>query len=641
MTDGHCEITSQELQESEIPWQNIIASAMDGIISINEQQRIISFNAAAEIIFGYRSDQVIGQPITMLIPDRFRANHSEHVEEFGKGTCQHRRMDTHRMVKALRSNGEEFPVESSISHNTVRNQKIYTAILRDVTESVRQRALIHEQSQMLQQVSDAIQAVDLQGRITYWNCAAERLFGWSAAEVLGKDVFNLLYRASSAGIEQIRRELKTGRPWSGEQLKIQRDGKTILVEHRQTPLCDEAGVLRGYLCINIDITDRRKREQAQRRSQRLESIGTLAGGIAHDLNNVLTPILLGAKLLSSGNAANRDGLLQTMVASANRGAALVRQLLTFAGGVRGDRSPQRIDELVNETRSMIEHTLPKSIRIQSRIAPGLPAVIGDATELSQVLMNLCINARDAMPNGGVLTIDADPIRLNGNSAGVHPDAHQGEYVLLKVSDTGIGMSSEVLERIFDPFYTTKEVGRGTGLGLATVQGIVKNHGGFITVYSELGRGSKFSIYLPATSSSSNTSNTANVDTHSQGLNHTILLVDDETAILRITSAALESAGYRVLTAANGLDAIELYQQHRQDISAVLLDMMMPGMDGLQVLDELRRLDSDVVVIACSGLQTSDRESAALKRGAKAFLAKPYSDDQVLSLLRSEINSMGA
>ena len=427
--------------------------------------------------------------------------------------------------------------------------------------------------------------------------------------------------------------LSTADSWSGELKMTTRGGKTVIVDHRRTALKNETGGIKGYLCIDIDITNRKKQELLLNRSQRLESIGTLAGGIAHDLNNVLTPILMGAKLLSSDRApANRQGLLNTMVASAQRGAGLIQKMLSFAGGIRGDRSPVRIDQIVNETRGLMEHTLPKSIQIESSVDADCPTVSGDSTEISQILMNLCINARDAMPDGGKLLIEAKPITLNGNSAKVHPEGKPGSYLLLSVTDTGAGMSSEVLDRIFDPFFTTKDIGKGTGLGLATVQGIVKSHGGFILVYSEVGRGSKFSVYLPAFESTKSDSDTTSITAAESGNGRLVLLVDDEITILQMASAALETAGYRVVTASNGDEAIAIFSQRRDEISAVLLDMMMPGMDGLQTLDRLLILQPQVKVIACSGLRTTRREVEVLQRGAKAFLPKPYSDHHLLLAL---------
>jgi two-component system cell cycle sensor histidine kinase/response regulator CckA len=626
---------SDNVLDSDVQIRNIIDTVMDGIISMNEDQKIVLFNAAAETIFGWHADQIIGQSIERLIPSRFHPRHRHDVEQFGEGVSQHRRMGTQRTVMAVRASGDEFPIEATISKTTVAGKKIYTAILRDVTEATRHRQQIEQQSQMLDQVSDAVIVVDLQGRITFWNHAAANLYGWTADEVMGQEAHQLLYRGDSEVLQFMLRGMSTRRSWAGELKKVSRLGKTIVVDHRRTVLQDATGLPRGYLCIDIDITERRKRELAAHRSQRLESIGTLAGGIAHDLNNVLTPILMGAKLLASDRVLpNRHGLLETMVAAASRGADLIKQLLAFAGGIRGERSPIRIDQLIAETRGLLEHTLPKSVQIETRIIVDCPLVLGDATELSQILTNLSINARDAMPGGGTLTIEAIHTLVNGNAGQLHPDATPGRYVILTVSDTGSGMSHDVLNRIFDPFFTTKEVGKGTGLGLATVQGIVKSHGGFIVVYSELGRGSRFSIYLPATETFEVAPNAPMKPEDDLGHRQTLLLVDDEDFILQMTGSVLEEAGYRILTARDGAAAITMFSKYRDEIAAVLLDMMMPGLDGFQTLDELRRIDPDVAVIACSGLRTSQRETEVLERGARYFLPKPYSEEELLKALAS-------
>lgn len=619
--------------------RTILDTAMDGIISMNARQEIILFNRAAEAIFGWNAEQIFGRSIDVLIPGRYLQLHRHYVEQFGQGVIQSRKMGVQRTVMALHSSGVEFPIEASISHTTVDGERIYTVILRDVTEAVHRRQQIEQQSQMLEQVSDAVSLVDANGVITYWNHGAQNLFGWSAEEAIGQDVQQLLFRGDPQVMRSIVRETNERGTWAGELTKVTRNGKSVIVDHRRTIL-READCVKGHLCIDIDITDRKKQDRISLRSQRLESIGTLAGGIAHDLNNVLTPILMGAKLLSSDRApANRQGLLDTLVASAQRGAALIQQLLAFAGGIQGERHPIFIRQLIDETRGLLEHTLPKSIRIETKVAESCPAVLGDATEIAQILMNLCINARDAMTDGGALTIEADCVRYPKNSVLPHPEAHSGTYLQLKICDTGSGMTAEVLDRIFDPFFTTKEIGKGTGLGLATVQGIVKSHGGFILVYSEPGCGSSFSIYLPAavtTESKSDESDQSEI--FESGAGRLILIVDDEAVILQITSAVLEGNGYRVITANDGTSAVQKYSEHKSEIDGVLLDMMMPGIDGLQTLEKLRSVDPDVKVIACSGLGTAQREQNAVAGGAMAFLSKPYSDDQLLDTLSRVLKS---
>ncbi len=631
---------SENIPGGKIPLRNIIDTAMDGIISINEQQMIVLFNDAAEAIFGWSAEQVLGETIDMLIPGRFRPQHQHDVEQFGRGTIEHRRMGAQRTVTALRASGEEFPIEASISHTVFNGETLYTVIVRDVTEAVRHRHQIEQQSQMLDLVSDAVTMLDMEGRITFWNQAASRLYGWAADEVLGRSALEVLFCGDPQTLQTMLHEAHARRSWSGELTKVSRSGKTIIVEHRRTVLQDESGAM-TYLCIDIDITDRKNQERMSHRRQRLETIGTLAGGIAHDLNNVLTPILMGTELLALDRTpSDRQGLLRMMLASAQRGADFVKQLLSFAGGIRGERSPVRMDHLIAETRGLLEHTLSPSIQIDIRVDAACPPVLGDATELSQILMNLSINARDAMPDGGTLTIEAAYLLLNGTAEQLHPDAQPGPHVVLKVSDTGSGMTAEVLDRIFDPFFTTKEVGKGTGLGLATVQGIVKSHGGFVNVYSEHGHGSKFSVYLPAAATAATTADATAATTCQSGAGQTVLLVDDEAFVLQMTAHVLEGSGYRVITARDGAAAITTFLRHRDEISVVLLDMMMPGLDGLQTIDQLRRLDPGVIIVACSGLRTSQRETEVLERGAKAFLPKPYSEEELLQTL-SQVLKPGA
>lgn len=614
--------------------RTILDTAMDGIISLNAQQQIILFNAAAESIFGWKANQVLGRSIDLLIPGRFAVQHRQSVEQFGQGIIQSRRLGVQRTVMALHHDGHEFPIEASISQTNINREQIYTVILRDVTESVRRREQIERQSQMLDQVSDAVSVVDTSGLVTFWNHDAQKLFGWPPEEAVGKYASDLHFKGQTEVLQSIMRQTDEQGSWSGELTNTTRNGKMVNVDHRQTILRD-ADRIKSYLCIDINITERKEQARISLRSQRLESIGTLAGGIAHDLNNVLTPILMGAKLLSSDRVpANREGLLDTLVASAQRGASLIQQLLSFAGGLQGERQSIHISQLILEIRRLLEHTFPKSIRIDTRTTDDCPAVLGDATELSQILMNLCINARDAMPDGGVLTIESERVRFHQQAALPHPEAQVGTYLRVNVCDTGCGMTADVLDRIFDPFFTTKDIGKGTGLGLAIVQGIVKSHGGFILVYSEPGCGSSFSIFLPAAAKGSVGSDNDPDDLGplKAGGERTILLVDDEALILQITTAVLEANGYRIITAGDGNSAIIQYSQNPGKISAVLLDMMMPGIDGLETLKKLLEIHPGAKVIACSGLGTAQREQNAIRAGALAFLSKPYSEHQLLDAL---------
>lgn len=382
---------------------------------------------------------------------------------------------------------------------------------------------------------------------------------------------------------------------------------------------------------------RRERLEAQLlRTQRLESIGVLAGGIAHDFNNLLSPILMSIKLLRKDRPEeDREHLLLTLQASAERAADMVRQLLSFAGGVEGQRGPLQLGRVFKEVHGIIQHTFPRNIEIQTTLAADLRPVLADATQISQVLLNLCVNARDAMPHGGVLAIVIENVDLSEATL-VSPEARPGPHVRIAVTDTGTGMPPDVLDRVFDPFFTTKEQGKGTGLGLSTVLGIVKTHGGFIQVASEVGHGTRFEVYLPGHLAPSVVPDRPPCQAL-EGRGEAILLVDDESLLVTTVKATLEGHGYRVVTARDGQEALNAYEQHRGQIDAVLLDMMMPRMDGSTTLTALRQRDPHLPVIASSGLRPGSAGGETIPGGIPYFLPKPYTDEQLLTTLANVLH----
>jgi nitrogen-specific signal transduction histidine kinase/ActR/RegA family two-component response regulator len=395
------------------------------------------------------------------------------------------------------------------------------------------------------------------------------------------------------------------------------------------------------LVINADITQRKELERQFLRSQRLESIGTLAGGIAHDLNNMLAPIVMSLDLLKP-RLTDEDGreILETISSSAQRSAELVRQVLWFARGVHGERVPVPLAQLVGELERFISDTFPRNILHRMELSADLPEVNGDATQLHQVLLNLCLNARDAMPAGGTLTLRAERVTVDAPYAAMNPGAVPGEYVALRVEDNGTGIPRETLDRIFEPFFTTKEVGKGTGLGLSTTLGIVKSHGGFVQVDSKPGRGSVFTVNLPAHPVGGQTAGEvpAPVPTHGRG--ELVLLVDDEESILRISRQALEAFGYRVLTAANGTEALAEFVTHQDEIAVVVTDMMMPEMDGTAVVRALKRMAPKVPVIRSSGLGSSPGGLSMAEDGLGPFLPKPYTAERLLRVLDEVLQREG-
>jgi two-component system, cell cycle sensor histidine kinase and response regulator CckA len=427
-----------------------------------------------------------------------------------------------------------------------------------------------------------------------------------------------------------------------EEYRIMRpDGSIRWIRDRGFPIQDRSGVPYRVVGIAEDITDRKLTEAALRRTERLESLGTLTSGIAHDLNNVLTPImgivqLLPLKIVNIDEPTQR--LLQVLNDSTRRGADLVKQILAFTRGVESKPTALQVGQLLVEIQKIVQQAFPKNIELSLTFRAGdghdrsadLWPITADATMLHQVLMNLCVNARDAMPDGGTLSIVAENIAIDENYARMHLEAQVGAYVLVTISDTGTGIPPEILDRIFDPFFTTKDIGKGTGLGLSTVVGIVKSHHGWIDVDSQVGSGTRFRVYLPATDTRVAAPAIATAPRSGQG--ELILVVDDEVAIQEVTKATLEAYGYQVMTASDGIEAIALYAEHRQEIDVVLMDMMMPSLDSATIVRTLCKLNPQVQIIAMSGLATSETVKNTMKDGVKAFLAKPFTASELLNLL---------
>ncbi len=511
----------------------------------------------------------------------------------------------------------------------------YVAIRNDITERKHAEEQLREQATLLDHAQDAIIVRDLNDNILFWNKSAERIYGWSKAEVAGgniKKIRSIVYKDGLTQYNEAKRTVIGEGEWQGELRQLTKDGKEIIVESRWTLVRDDRGEPKSVLVINTDVTDKRKIEAQFLRAQRMESIGTLASGLAHDFNNLLSPIMMSVQLLQA-RITDEDGqrLLAMLQVSAERGAGLVKQVLSFARGVEGERITLQPRHLIKEIVKILKDTLPKSIEVEFEASEDLSVVAGDATQLHQVLMNFFVNARDAMPAGGKLTIKADNVYIDENYARMNLDAKPGPFVLITIADSGVGISPHVINRIFEPFFTTKEQGKGTGLGLSTALGIVKGHGGFINVYSEPSRGTQFKIYLPA----AETPFTIQADSSASlpvGRGELILVVDDEIAIREITKGTLEAYGYRALTAADGTEAVALYAQHKDEIKVVLTDLMMPYMDGPVTIRALQKLNPKVRIIASSGLAESGRAI----EGVKLFLPKPYTAERLLKALADVI-----
>jgi len=495
----------------------------------------------------------------------------------------------------------------------------------------------HEKASLLDLSRDAILVCGLDHRVTYWNKSAERLYGWTAAEAVGRLVTEIKDHGTDAFLQAFEKVTQTGE-WDGELQQVAKDGRKLTVEGRWTLLRDAAGQPRSILVINTDITERKEVEKQLLRAQRMESLGTLAGGIAHDLNNALTPIMMSIELLKLHEQDPlRMGVLATIENSARRGADMVRQVLSFSRGVEGQRVEIQAGHLLKGIEKIASETFHKNIRVSSDVPANLWSVLGDPTQIHQMLLNLCVNARDAMLNGGVLNLSASNQLLDGQCAAMIPGAKPGPYVLIELEDTGTGMPPDVMDRIFEPFFTTKELGKGTGLGLSSALAIIKSHHGFIRASSELHKGSKFQVYLPARMAEASVAAPPVQTEIPHGNGELVLLIDDEEPVRHITGQTLESFGYRVLPAVDGVEASTLYAAHKEQVAVVLTDMMMPVMDGPATIQVLLRMNPNVRIIAASGLSVKDMVAKATSAGVTDFIPKPYTAETLLRMLHKVLN----
>ena len=514
-------------------------------------------------------------------------------------------------------------------------------VSRDITDRRHAEEQIRAQAALLDKAQDAITVCDMDDAIVYWNKGAEYLYGWPESEVLGKNLHELLHEEVTQTVTEAREVVRHNGEWQGDLRQNTRDERELVVQSRWTLVKDSDGKPKSQLIINTDVTDKKMNEGQFLRSQRLESLGALASGIAHDLNNMLAPIILASQLLRMRvEDTEGQGWLDTLESTTQRGANLIRQVLSFAKGEQGDRVDISVGHVIGEVATILKQTLARTIQIQVSKAEDIWPVRADPTQLHQVLMNLCVNARDAMPDGGRIHVSAENVVIRDNDPVIQKGGRAGMYVLITVADTGEGISGELLNRIFDPFFTTKERGKGSGLGLTTVQTILKSHDGFVTVESELKRGTRFGVYLPAVTAVPVTKPTqTSRPSLPRGKGETILLVDDEAAFREITHATLEKYGYNVITAADGTEGLTAFMQNRNDVKLVMTDIMMPVMDGAALIRSLQKMDVDVKFIAISGLL--ETEKATVEETAPGadvdFLTKPFSTDNLLLTVYEVLN----
>ena len=510
-----------------------------------------------------------------------------------------------------------------------------------VDAHVRQRKAEDEsqaRAKLLDRAHDAIMVTDYEGHVKYWNKGAERLYGWTAAEVAGKPVGSILHNMRyPASTDSLRAVVEWG-VWEGELHQVTKDGEERVVQSSWTLLTDDQDKTEGILTINVDVTERKSLEAKFLRTQRLESIGMLAGGIAHDLNNLVGPILMGAELLKR-KIQDEDirRTLSVIESGARRAVDVVQQVLTFARGTTGERVRVQLKHLLKEMQQTIRGSFPPSISLTLDYTKDLPLILGDTTQIHQVLMNLCVNARDAMPEGGMLSLAVRHITIDEAYVTMDPDAKPGEYIELVVKDTGMGMPPHVKERIFEPFFTTKDAGKGTGLGLPTVLSIVRSHNGFMHVESEQGRGTEFHIFFPVAPRGGEDVMHDETKVAPVGNGELVLFVDDEQILREVVGTTLERSGYRVVTASDGIEALARFAERNKEISVTIIDLLMPNLDGPITIKTMRKLNPQARLVAISGHEEAMRQAGNTLGPSVPLLGKPFTSMELLTMIHEQIH----
>lgn len=631
--------THQLLESERQRYQDLFELAPGGYLVTNAQGIIQEANSAIATLLNVPPKYLVGKPLELFVAI---ADKPHFIGQWQAANCQACQAQTNAIAnweaKLQPRDGNVFPAALSVTSICDDRDRLTSQrwLIQDLSEQKQAEQKICEQAALLDIAKDAIFVQDLENRIIFWNRGAEELYGWTAAEIQGQDSHELLYRESFPEWEDIQQILVEKDEWRGELTQRGKTGQELIIASRWTLVRDEEDNPHSVLIVNTDITEQKKLTAQLICAQRLHSFAGMSSSITHDLKNILTPISAGAQLLKlklPDLDPPTQEILNIIELYTKRGSDLLQQLLSFSRGLQGTRGVLSVKSLLEETEQMVRATFPKSIAISTHAEEPLEPICGDVSQLHQVLMNLCLNARDAMSDGGALTLSAQNVVLSENDARRHLDARAGAYVVIAVADTGVGISQQKRERIFEPFFTTKEVGKGTGLGLVVVASILKNHGGFVECQSEVGKGSQFEVFLPVAKAEEKLATSSAIPSKlMRGKGELILMVDDETTICFLTQQVLENYGYRVLIAHNGVEAIAMYTQHQTQICAVLMDLMMPLMDGIAVNTQLKKINPQVKVIAVSVSLAQTRNDEEVSANFKAYLSKPYSSQDLLTAI---------
>ena len=595
--------------------------------------RFLDVNDAAISLYGWSHEEFVAMSMEKLLsPGDVAAfqNYCRRVLDplaSGDGQRAAWRHDTKGQQTVL-------VVEVALQSVQMNGRAVLHATIIDRSVEVHSEEENRELADVLNRAADAIIICDFEREVLFWNEGAERAYGWSADEAVGRKVDEILGMTNDMILGCMSGLMVKGE-WRGQLSHLCKKGTPALMESRWTLARDEQGQPKSMLLINTDITESRKMEMQFLRTQRLESLGTLASGIAHDLNNILSPIMMATGILKDSLGADERKMLEIIEDSAVRGAGIVKQVLTFARGVEGERVMLQPKHLISEMAKVMVQTFPKNVDIQTNFAKEPWMVNGDATQIHQVLLNLCVNARDAMgEKGGALRVSCANVEVDADLSLLNPDAKVGPHVCFSVADTGSGMTKEVMKKIFDPFFTTKEQGKGTGLGLATVIGIIKSHKGFLLLDSELGVGTTFRVYIPADREAKAEKKRAVNTAELRGQGEQLLIVDDEATIREAVVATLSANGYTCFTAEDGTDALALYFERKQAIALVITDLHMGMMDGIALTRSIRRVSPEAKIVISSGHIDKESQTALNSIGVQDILEKPYTAEKLLRCVKA-------
>ena len=616
---------ASSLQESESRHRFVIEHAVDGIFQNALDHTTTAMNPALAAMLGYTNAYVALADWPGFLLESF--------VDAGRRTELQSLLGKQDVVRGFeyqlqRRGGSRLWCSLTLRARRDRPGRLlgYAGYIRDISQYKMAEKLVREQADFINRSHHSIMVTDLHGRFTFWNKGSERVFGYRAEEILGQKE-DLIAGSNASHLREIAATVHTRGEWRGELSLVAKSGQPVIAEVHFSLIRDEKGTPTARLGIASDVTIKKQLEERSFHAQRMDNLGLLAAGIAHDLNNTLTPILLSTQMLFD-HVADDQGrqMLELVQASARRGSDLVKEILKQSSQAAGEIRRLEITGTIEDLARLIRHTFPKSITYHQSIDAGLWSIQGNAIHLHQVLLNLCVNARDAMPEGGQLQVKAANRHLDAVAASTIKGARPGTYVLLEVKDTGVGIPPEIGDRIWDSFYTTKDKERGTGLGLTTVRGIVEQHRGFVTLDSEVGAGTTFGIWLPADTTGSPPEVVPQPAGVTRGKGELIMVVDDEPNIRDLAYSVLTRKGYEVILAADGTEALQQFRKSERPVDLVITDLQMPNQDGRTLITQLHELEPSIKILVISGSKTDHLPD----RPNLAILPKPFAMDRMLT-----------